>query len=88
MVSSLTLYSSSSSRSSSSGSPSSPPRRISSFDELYKVTTPIDNDVTLFSPCFMWFYSVWRNNKRCKMENWYGWRDCINQEEWQIEIGS
>jgi hypothetical protein len=53
MVSSLTLYSSSSSRSSSSGSPSSPPRRISSFDELYKVTTPIDNDVTLFSPCFM-----------------------------------
>jgi hypothetical protein len=53
MVSSLTLYSSSSSRSSSSGSPSSPPRRISSFDELYKVTAPIDNDVTLFSPCFM-----------------------------------
>jgi len=48
MMSSLTLYSSSSSGSSSSGSPSSPPRRISSFDELYEVTTPIDNDVTLY----------------------------------------
>ena len=34
--------------SSSSGNPSSPPKRMGSLDELYEVTTPIDDDVTLY----------------------------------------
>ena len=34
--------------SSSSGNPSSLPKRMGSLDELYEVTTPIDDDVTLY----------------------------------------
>jgi len=37
-----------SNESSSSGNPSSPPKRMWSLDELYEVTTPIDDDVTLY----------------------------------------
>ena len=35
-------------KSSSSDNPSNPPRRMKSLDELYKVTIPIDIDVTLY----------------------------------------
>ena len=34
--------------SSSSGNPSGPSRRTGNFDELYEVTTPVDDDVTLY----------------------------------------
>ena len=47
MVSS-SLLSFSSNGSLSSGSPSSSPRKMRSINELYEVTTPIDNDVTLY----------------------------------------
>ena len=44
----LYLYLFFSNGSSSSGNPSSPPKRMGSLDELYEVTTPIDDDVTLY----------------------------------------
>ena len=37
-----------SNESSSSGNPSSLPKRMGSLDELYEVTTPIDDDVALY----------------------------------------
>jgi hypothetical protein len=43
-----TSSSSSSSESSSSGIPPSPPKKMRSLNDLYKVTNPIDNDVTLY----------------------------------------
>ena len=43
--------SSSSSGSSRSGSPPSPPRKMMSLDDLYEVTNPIDNEVTLY--CYL-----------------------------------
>jgi len=43
----MSSASSSSSESSSSGTPPSPPRKMRSLDDLYEVTNPIDNDVTL-----------------------------------------
>jgi hypothetical protein len=46
--SNLPLSSSSSSESSNSGSSLSPPRKIRSFDDLYEVHNPIDDDVTLY----------------------------------------
>jgi hypothetical protein len=56
---------------------------------LYKVTNPIDDDVTLYilSPCYMWSYSVWISYKGWKVENCYGWEDCINWEKWHMKIG-
>jgi hypothetical protein len=50
-----------------------------SLDDLYKVTNSID-EVTLYYHLVV-SYGVWRSNKRLKkMENCYGWEDCINWE--------
>ena len=40
---------------SSSGSPLSPPKKMKSLDDLYKITNPIDDDLTLIilSSCHM-----------------------------------
>ena len=45
---SSTSHFSSSNRSLNSNTPPSPPRNMRSLDDLYKVTNPIDNDVTLY----------------------------------------
>jgi len=47
-MSSIYLSSSSYSESSSNGTPQSPPRKMMSLDDLYEVTNPIDDDVTLY----------------------------------------
>jgi len=50
----------SSNKSSSNGSSSSSLRKIRSLNYLYKITNPIDDDVTLYilSPYYMWSYNV------------------------------
>jgi hypothetical protein len=47
-MNSTSPLSSSSSGSSSNGNPLSPPRKMMSLDDLYKVTNPVDDDVTLY----------------------------------------
>ena len=52
----------SSSENLSNGTPLSPPRKMRSLDDLYKVTNSID-EVTLYYHLVV-SYGVWRSNKR------------------------
>ena len=81
------LSSSFSNGSSSNGNPPSPPRKMSSLDDFYEVTTSIDHDVTLYYHLAIcdpiMFYKGW------KVENCYEWGDYIieNNASWKLVPG-
>jgi hypothetical protein len=81
------LSSSFSNGSSSNGNPPSPPRKMSSLDDFYEVTTSIDHDVTLYYHLAIcdpiMFYKGW------KVENCYEWGDYIieNNDSWKLVPG-
>ena len=81
--------SSSFSGSSNSGSPLSPPRKMRSLDDLYEVTNVINDDLTLYCHLAINEFIVFEKaNKLWKVENCYGWGDCINWEEWHMKTDS